>query len=674
MAKFNLQEDSRVFLGGIVVVLGAVILLWSLNLLPTTRPASAIPTGTPTAPADTTPIVSDPEETTPTPQQLPVPTPTPAAASPTEASSQPAPLPTVTAPPNGTVYRITPIPDAVGWARSGEEQPNHFGDFNVYAGTYDGQTYAGGIRFDLSKIPSGAEIVHADLTLYGLSDEYLGSDGTWSVQLLDWWMQRAWGEKNFFELARDDGAAMTLSPSLSRDDLVVGHANTFDLNDEARTLLEARVYDESVAFRVTGPSTSGTLFSWDAGTGSGSHGLVPMLRVVTESAPATPPPAPTRAYHVITPLPDDFLAAAPIYATATAQATTTGTATPLPGDWVTPVLVRNTPTPGNAATATYAAAVSAARTSLFGTPTPMPANAWTVTPEPTPRYMVAENMLTALPLAASATARANAGSDSAGPVEIVTPIVIQSTPRPANAATATHVAAIATSQVALYGPPTPYPPYAWTATPERLVVPVEELEATPTTTPTPAAIPDEVRGKIAFYSDRLGSPAIFVMNPDGTGVAQLKNEWVYEFAQTQDAISPQSGAEVYVARPPGQDMPQLFVRTPDGTTRKLTDLNGITYDPAWSPTDQRVAFVSQAPGNDEIYVIGTDGSGLRQLTANVWEWDKHPSWAPNGTQIVFMSNRGEAGRRQIWMMNADGSDPRNISDNQFEEWDPVWIK
>jgi TolB protein len=61
------------------------------------------------------------------------------------------------------------------------------------------------------------------------------------------------------------------------------------------------------------------------------------------------------------------------------------------------------------------------------------------------------------------------------------------------------------------------------------------------------------------------------------------------------------------------------------------------------------------------------------LTMNTWEWDKHPSWSPDGTQIVFYSNR-EGGHKQIWIMDADGSNQRNLSHDEFENWDPVWIR
>ncbi len=64
---------------------------------------------------------------------------------------------------------------------------------------------------------------------------------------------------------------------------------------------------------------------------------------------------------------------------------------------------------------------------------------------------------------------------------------------------------------------------------------------------------------------------------------------------------------------------------------------------------------------------------MRRLTSNSWEWDKHPSWSPDGTQIVFWSNR-DTGRRQLWVMNADGSNPHVLLKSTFNDWDPVWAK
>ena len=68
-----------------------------------------------------------------------------------------------------------------------------------------------------------------------------------------------------------------------------------------------------------------------------------------------------------------------------------------------------------------------------------------------------------------------------------------------------------------------------------------------------------------------------------------------------------------------------------------------------------------------------DGTDLKRLTINSWEWDKHPSWSPDGNQIVFWSNR-DTGRRQLWIMNADGSNQRVMISSPYQDWDPIWLK
>ena len=110
-----------------------------------------------------------------------------------------------------------------------------------------------------------------------------------------------------------------------------------------------------------------------------------------------------------------------------------------------------------------------------------------------------------------------------------------------------------------------------------------------------------------------------------------------------------------------------------GVTTQLTYVGcGVAYDPAWSPDNDHIGFASNQEGDDEIFAVTRDGLA-RQLTHNNWEWDKHPSYSPDGRYIAYWSNAG-AGRRQIWVMNADGSGKHNINNSAFNDWDPVWIK
>lgn len=208
---------------------------------------------------------------------------------------------------------------------------------------------------------------------------------------------------------------------------------------------------------------------------------------------------------------------------------------------------------------------------------------------------------------------------------------------------------------------------------------------TPTPTPTPAATPTPgplswYKGDIAFLSDRSGKVGLYVMPPSGKWVRHMPDEYMEEYKKLRDKgrLAPGGKARVYAEGVGANKSVQLFIWRYDipqswGPRRQLTDSPQPDYDPVWSPTGEWIAFVSERTGNDEIWIVHPDGTGLKQLTKNTWEWDKHPSWSPDGKKIVFWSNRG-TGRKQIWVMNQDGSDQHNISNDKWNDWDPIWIK
>ena len=114
-----------------------------------------------------------------------------------------------------------------------------------------------------------------------------------------------------------------------------------------------------------------------------------------------------------------------------------------------------------------------------------------------------------------------------------------------------------------------------------------------------------------------------------------------------------------------------------GISWAVTFAKEISYDPVWSPQGDLIAFVSQEMGPhggaDEIFSVNPQGRNKERLTFNTWEWDKHPSFSPDGSQIVFWSNQ-TTGRKQLWIMNVDGSERRILFYSPYNDWDPVWIK
>ena len=627
-------------------------------------------------------------------------------------------FPTPTPEPGGQTLALSPRAGDAGWSASGDSRANHLGDSFLYAGQLDGTHFLSIVRFDLARAARGAPILDATLRLTGLDDRrFDGADpGLWLVQLL--------AATEAEDLARADyvaayslPAAITLEP-LRAADLRAGQVNEFVLDATARAWLERQLLDGATALSVRllpASDATATLFAWDSGLGSQSAGAPPELRLTLGPPPPTPPPLPTRPYIVatLTPPPANVVTAVAMGATATANAQTTGTNTPLPYQVVTPtpfpqnlatvqavalsrglppVLV-DTPTPANAATAAYHAEYATAVALTTGTFTPVPADY--VTPVVIAPEAPAENVATAAArvLALTATAEAAAGlllptaTPTPWPYNAVLGVYVYATPAPENAATAIAM----DQQLALIaqttGTPTALPwnaivitkvppPAAATPTPVPLFIGEADFTATPTPTETttpPGVLPDAVRGKILFKSDRGGGEGTYMLDPATGAVTLITQGWVYALAREQLAASP-GVAEQAVVRADDKGILQIQIYAPAyNSMRQITTLRGASYDPAWSPAGGWIAFVSTDSGGDEIYRVDPAGTATQRLTFNAWEWDKHPSWSPDGSRIVFYSNR-DTGRRQLWLMAADGSDQQNLSNNAYNDWDPVWVR
>jgi hypothetical protein len=82
-----------------------------------------------------------------------------------------------------------------------------------------------------------------------------------------------------------------------------------------------------------------------------------------------------------------------------------------------------------------------------------------------------------------------------------------------------------------------------------------------------------------------------------------------------------------------------------------------------------IAFMSDRDGNDEIYTIRTDGTGLRRLTDDP-ATDRSPSWSPDGQRIAFVSDR--SGYPEVWVMDSDGRDPTRLTYDNAIVSSPAW--
>lgn len=89
--------------------------------------------------------------------------------------------------------------------------------------------------------------------------------------------------------------------------------------------------------------------------------------------------------------------------------------------------------------------------------------------------------------------------------------------------------------------------------------------------------------------------------------------------------------------------------------RPLTDRNADSLHPAWSPDGRQIAYVYD---RKVIYVMNADGSNPRRLTPDDGSEYHSPAWSPDGTTIAYGSTLDNA----IYEMDADGSNPRLLVD------------
>src|SRR5215217_879049 len=86
-----------------------------------------------------------------------------------------------------------------------------------------------------------------------------------------------------------------------------------------------------------------------------------------------------------------------------------------------------------------------------------------------------------------------------------------------------------------------------------------------------------------------------------------------------------------------------------------------------------IAFTSNRDSNQEIYTMNADGSNLRNLTNNPAS-DTEPEISPDGTKIAFVSTRDGILNPEIYTMNADGSNQQRLTkdDTNVADVHPTW--
>src|SRR5262249_30220106 len=89
---------------------------------------------------------------------------------------------------------------------------------------------------------------------------------------------------------------------------------------------------------------------------------------------------------------------------------------------------------------------------------------------------------------------------------------------------------------------------------------------------------------------------------------------------------------------------------------QLTSDAGTEENPAWSPDGSQIAYDSDdgEAGNLDVWVMSSNGSGQKRVISSP-ALDAVPDWSPDSKQIVFASERSGKTNRKIYIANANGS-------------------
>jgi Tol biopolymer transport system component len=195
---------------------------------------------------------------------------------------------------------------------------------------------------------------------------------------------------------------------------------------------------------------------------------------------------------------------------------------------------------------------------------------------------------------------------------------------------------------------------------------------------------------IAFDGARTATgpfllPDIYVMRADGTGERRLAGGRALQWLPVWSPDGRTILFEQFVGIPPkpsqidlwNPKLVDLYTINPDGSgKRKLARIRnepGHCACAVWSPDGTKIAYEAEGVrGRPDIYVMNADGSDRKQLTHHRAR-DENPDWSPDGTQIAFYSER--VGNAEIYVMNADGLQERRVTRdtwyNQAVRWEPA---
>ena len=204
----------------------------------------------------------------------------------------------------------------------------------------------------------------------------------------------------------------------------------------------------------------------------------------------------------------------------------------------------------------------------------------------------------------------------------------------------------------------------WFVRPEQIVVPTPvqftpfAVDFTPPPTFTPIPRPtDQHGGRIAFTCTRGDYNQLCIVNRDGSGYTQLSD---MEASSYYPTFTPDGSSLLFSSNRNGA-FDLYLLRFGEKQLFQLTQNVGNVVSPDYSPNGQKIVFVNQVgDGLPAIWSVNSDGLNPHLVYAGADEIVA-VTWSPNGEQIAYAMSIGVPLEYEIFIMNADGKNHRQVS-------------
>lgn len=175
---------------------------------------------------------------------------------------------------------------------------------------------------------------------------------------------------------------------------------------------------------------------------------------------------------------------------------------------------------------------------------------------------------------------------------------------------------------------------------------------------------------LVFGSTRNGQTDLFVMHDGSSTPVQITNDL---WRDSDPVWSPDGTRIAYATLSPDSNTSQVAIVDLDGNRVATIGATGSHAEyPAWSPSDDRIAFVSDETGNFELYVMSADGSTITQLT-NTPEDELRPAWSPDGARLIYDVDVADTTlKRDLFIINADGSGKHQLATGGEYNFHAAW--